>query len=102
MHPGEKARRRDPRKYNYTGTFCSEFRKGYCRKGDLCVCLHGVFECWLHLTRYLTQACKEGKNCKGKVCFFAHSARQLRHLPDNTAVFFQEIAPLSCSLSFDY
>ncbi|KAA8523207.1 hypothetical protein F0562_009630 [Nyssa sinensis] len=27
-HPGEKARRRDPRKYHYSGTACPEFRKG--------------------------------------------------------------------------
>lgn len=77
-HPGEKARRRDPRKYNYTGTVCAEFRKGYCGKGDLCEYSHGVFESWLHPTRYRTEACKDGKNCQRKVCFFAHSARQLR------------------------
>ncbi|KAL2496848.1 Zinc finger CCCH domain-containing protein 2 [Forsythia ovata] len=85
-HPGEKARRRDPRKYNYTGTVCSEFRKGYCRKGDHCEFAHGVFECWLHPTRYRTEACKDGKNCKRKVCFFAHLPRQLRILPDNSPV----------------
>lgn len=27
-HPGEKARRRDPRRYHYSGTACPEFRKG--------------------------------------------------------------------------
>ncbi|KAK4438702.1 Zinc finger CCCH domain-containing protein 2 [Sesamum alatum] len=83
-HPGEKARRRDPRRYHYSGTVCSEFRKGHCSKGDNCEFSHGVFECWLHPTRYRTEACKDGKNCKRKVCFFAHSTRQLRILPETS------------------
>ncbi|KAH6833907.1 hypothetical protein C2S53_005348 [Perilla frutescens var. hirtella] len=81
-HPGEKARRRDPRRYHYSGTVCSEFRKGHCAKGDNCDFSHGVFECWLHPSRYRTEACKDGKNCKRKVCFFAHSTRQLRIVPE--------------------
>ncbi|XP_073029816.1 zinc finger CCCH domain-containing protein 61-like [Primulina eburnea] len=81
-HPGEKARRRDPRRFHYSGTVCSEFRKGYCNKGDNCEFSHGVFECWLHPSRYRTEACKDGKNCKRKVCFFAHSTKQLRMSPD--------------------
>ncbi|CAN4103296.1 unnamed protein product [Withania somnifera] len=80
-HPGEKARRRDPRTFHYSGTVCSEFRKGNCNRGDNCEFAHGVFECWLHPTRYRTEACKDGKNCKRKVCFFAHTPRQLRVLP---------------------
>lgn len=80
-HPGEKARRRDPRRYHYTGTICSEFRRGSCSRGDNCEFAHGVFECWLHPSRYRTEACKDGKNCKRKVCFFAHTPRQLRVLP---------------------
>nr|GME19836.1 zinc finger CCCH domain-containing protein 2-like [Ipomoea batatas] len=80
-HPGEKARRRDPRKYHYSGSVCAEFRKGSCVRGDNCEFAHGVFECWLHPTRYRTEACKDGKNCKRKVCFFAHTPRQLRVLP---------------------
>ncbi|XP_019159022.1 PREDICTED: zinc finger CCCH domain-containing protein 2-like [Ipomoea nil] len=82
-HPGEKARRRDPRKFHYSGTVCSEFRKGKCGRGDNCEFAHGVFESWLHPARYRTEACKDGKNCKRKVCFFAHSSRQLRILPVN-------------------
>lgn len=27
-HPGEKARRRDPRRFQYSGTACPDFRKG--------------------------------------------------------------------------
>ncbi|KAL0345145.1 UNVERIFIED_CONTAM: Zinc finger CCCH domain-containing protein 20 [Sesamum radiatum] len=79
-HPGEKARRRDPRKFHYSGTACSDFRKGNCRKGDACEFAHGVFECWLHPARYRTQPCKDGMNCKRRVCFFAHSPDQLRVL----------------------
>ncbi|KFK32533.1 hypothetical protein AALP_AA6G255600 [Arabis alpina] len=77
-HQGEKARRRDPRKYHYSGTSCPEFRKGVCRKGDSCEFSHGVFECWLHPDRYRTQPCKDGTSCKRRICFFAHTHEQLR------------------------
>ncbi|GAV62171.1 zf-CCCH domain-containing protein [Cephalotus follicularis] len=79
-HPGEKARRRDPRKYHYSGTACPDFRKGSCKRGDSCEFAHGVFECWLHPARYRTQPCKDGPNCRRRVCFFAHSPDQLRVL----------------------
>ncbi|KAL3829952.1 hypothetical protein ACJIZ3_018754 [Penstemon smallii] len=79
-HPGEKARRRDPRKFHYSGTACPDFRNGSCRKGDACEFAHGVFECWLHPARYRTQPCKDGMNCTRRVCFFAHSPDQLRVL----------------------
>ncbi|XP_022732213.1 zinc finger CCCH domain-containing protein 49 [Durio zibethinus] len=77
-HPGEKARRRDPRKCHYSGTACPDFRKGNCRKGDSCEFAHGVFECWLHPARYRTQPCKDGQGCRRRVCFFAHTPDQLR------------------------
>ena len=51
-HPGEKAKRRDPRKYRYSGTACPDYRKGSCRRGDACEFAHGVFEAWLHPDRY--------------------------------------------------
>uniref|UniRef100_A0A2P2INL1 C3H1-type domain-containing protein n=1 Tax=Rhizophora mucronata TaxID=61149 RepID=A0A2P2INL1_RHIMU len=79
-HPGEKARRRDPRKYHYSGIACPDFRKGSCKKGDACEFAHGVFECWLHPARYRTQPCKDGPNCRRRVCFFAHTPEQLRVL----------------------
>lgn len=79
-HPGEKARRRDPRKFHYSGTACPDFRRGSCRKGDACEYAHGVFECWLHPARYRTQPCKDGMACRRRVCFFAHSPDQLRVL----------------------
>ncbi|KAL5220923.1 hypothetical protein ABZP36_025636 [Zizania latifolia] len=80
-HPGEKARRRDPRKYHYSGTACPDFRKGGCKRGDACEYAHGVFECWLHPSRYRTQPCKDGTACRRRVCFFAHTPDQLRVLP---------------------
>ncbi|KAM7277298.1 hypothetical protein ACFE04_019164 [Oxalis oulophora] len=80
-HPGEKARRRDPRKFHYSGTACPDFRKGVCGKGDSCEFAHGVFECWLHPARYRTQPCKDGPGCRRRVCFFAHTTEQLRILP---------------------
>lgn len=50
-HPGEKARRRDPRRHQYSAAACPEFKKGGCWKGDSCEFSHGVFECWLHPAR---------------------------------------------------
>ncbi|PKU82144.1 zinc finger CCCH domain-containing protein 2 [Dendrobium catenatum] len=80
-HPGEKARRRDPRNHQYSGVACPDFRKGNCKKGDTCEFAHGVFECWLHPARYRTQHCKDGTACRRRVCFFAHTPEQLRVLP---------------------
>ncbi|KAL3500643.1 hypothetical protein ACH5RR_039736 [Cinchona calisaya] len=87
-HPGEKARRRDPRKYHYSGSACPDFRKGACKRGDSCEFAHGVFECWLHPARYRTQPCKDGTQCRRRVCFFAHTADQLRVLPQQTESFY--------------
>lgn len=84
-HPGEKARRRDPRKFHYSGNACPDFRRGNCYRGDACEFAHGVFECWLHPARYRTQPCKDGMNCKRRVCFFAHSPDQLRVLSPRAA-----------------
>ncbi|KAK1307227.1 Zinc finger CCCH domain-containing protein 54 [Acorus calamus] len=82
-HRGEKARRRDPRKFNYSGVACPEFRHaGDCRRGQRCEFAHGVFEFWLHPARYRTRACKAGPRCLRKVCFFAHSPEQLRMLEE--------------------
>lgn len=83
-HPGEKARRRDPRKYHYSGASCADFRKGSCMKGDACEFAHGVFECWLHPARYRTKPCKDGTSCRRRVCFFAHTPEQLRVLPQHS------------------
>lgn len=80
VHPGENARRRDPRKYHYSCVPCPDFRKGTCRRGDMCEYAHGVFECWLHPAQYRTRLCKDGTSCNRRVCFFAHRAEELRPL----------------------
>ncbi|MCO5571270.1 hypothetical protein L7F22_025008 [Adiantum nelumboides] len=77
-HPGENARRRDPRRYHYSCVPCPDFRKGACSQGDTCEYAHGVFECWLHPAQYRTRLCKDGVECNRKVCFFAHKAEELR------------------------
>ncbi|KAK1428836.1 hypothetical protein QVD17_17676 [Tagetes erecta] len=80
VHPGENARRRDPRKYHYSCVPCPDFRKGTCRRGDMCEYAHGVFECWLHPAQYRTRLCKDGQSCNRRVCFFAHAQDELRPL----------------------
>ncbi|XP_020573925.1 zinc finger CCCH domain-containing protein 30-like [Phalaenopsis equestris] len=86
VHPGENARRRDPRRFNYSCTPCVEFRRGLCPKGDLCEYAHGVFECWLHPAQYRTRLCKDGDSCSRRVCFFAHSTSDLRSLPNSRSM----------------
>ena len=51
---------------------------GACRRADACPFSHGVFECWLHPTRYKTQLCTDGAACRRRVCFFAHAESELR------------------------
>ncbi|KAF5208417.1 Zinc finger ccch domain-containing protein [Thalictrum thalictroides] len=92
-HPGEKARRRDPRKFHYSGTACPDFRKGNCKRGDACEYAHGVFECWLHPARYRTQPCKDGTSCRRRVCFFAHTPDQLRVLAQQSPRIMPESPP---------
>ncbi|XP_072993810.1 zinc finger CCCH domain-containing protein 54-like [Typha latifolia] len=78
-HRGEKARRRDPRKFPYNGIACPEFRQsGECGRGQSCEYAHGVFEFWLHPTRYRTRMCEAGLACPRKICFFAHTPEQRR------------------------
>ncbi|KAK8658891.1 hypothetical protein V6N13_029110 [Hibiscus sabdariffa] len=77
-HRGEKAQRRDPRKYPYIAVICPAHRDGGCPKGNNCELAHGVFEYWLHPTKYRTLPCDAGRFCARRVCFFAHSADQLR------------------------
>ncbi|CAI9295880.1 unnamed protein product [Lactuca saligna] len=84
VHPGENARRRDPKKYNYTCVPCPEFRKGSCVNGDNCEYAHGVFESWLHPAQYKTRLCKDETGCARKVCFFAHRVDELRPLYAST------------------
>ncbi|KAL6769576.1 CGL112 [Auxenochlorella protothecoides x Auxenochlorella symbiontica] len=84
-HPGEKAKRRCPKRYRYSGTACPQFRReGSCVRGDACPYAHGIFECWLHPTRYRTQMCTDGPRCQRRVCFFAHLEGEVR-LPEGNA-----------------
>ncbi|CAL0326178.1 unnamed protein product [Lupinus luteus] len=84
VHPGENARRRDPRKFHYSCVPCPDFRKGACRRGDMCEYAHGVFESWLHPAQYRTRLCKDGTSCNRRVCFFAHAIEELRSLYGST------------------
>ncbi|CAH8303325.1 unnamed protein product [Eruca vesicaria subsp. sativa] len=83
-HPGENARRRDPRKFHYTCVPCPDFKKGSCKQGDTCEYAHGVFESWLHPAQYRTRLCKDGIGCNRRVCFFAHLNEELRPLYAST------------------
>ncbi|CAA0834397.1 Zinc finger CCCH domain-containing protein 29 [Striga hermonthica] len=83
-HPGENARRRDPRRHGYTPVPCPEFKKGGCPKGDGCEYAHGVFESWLHPAQYRTRLCKDETGCSRRVCFFAHRPEELRPLYAST------------------
>ncbi|XP_071935451.1 zinc finger CCCH domain-containing protein 66-like [Coffea arabica] len=84
VHPGENARRRDPRKYHYSCVPCPDFRKATCQRGDACEYAHGIFECWLHPAQYRTRLCKDETNCTRRVCFFAHKPEELRPLYAST------------------
>ncbi|MCD7447046.1 hypothetical protein HAX54_021679 [Datura stramonium] len=77
-HQGEKARRRDPRQYNYLPISCPAYKFASCIKGDNCELCHGVFEYWLHPAKYRTQPCRFGTSCDRQVCFFAHTLKELR------------------------
>ncbi|KAK1699370.1 hypothetical protein QYE76_016067 [Lolium multiflorum] len=81
-HPGEAARRRDPRRLAYSGDPCPDFRRrpggAACPRGTACPLAHGTFELWLHPSRYRTRPCRAGPACRRRVCFFAHAAAELR------------------------
>lgn len=49
-----------------------------CIRGDACPYAHGIFESWLHPTRYRTQLCTDGAACRRRVCFFAHHESEIR------------------------
>lgn len=97
VHPGENARRRDPKKYPYSCVPCPEYRKGSCQKGDSCEYAHGVFECWLHPAQYRTRLCKDETGCTRKVCFFAHKPEELRPLYASTGSAMPSPRSLSAS-----
>ncbi|PON59056.1 Transmembrane protein [Parasponia andersonii] len=84
VHPGENARRRDPKKFHYSCVPCPDHRKAKCRRGDSCEYAHGVFESLLHPAQYRTQICKDSTSCPRRVCFFAHTTEELRPLYQST------------------
>jgi hypothetical protein len=91
-HTGERARRRDPRRFHYAAVSCPEYRgleraqlaagggqlPMGCRRGLRCRYAHGVFELWLHPSRFRTRMCEAGPRCPRPICFFAHFAGELR------------------------
>eukprot|EP01026_Neomeris_dumetosa_P056502 TRINITY_DN516_c0_g1_i1.p1 TRINITY_DN516_c0_g1~~TRINITY_DN516_c0_g1_i1.p1 ORF type:complete len:471 (+),score=49.03 TRINITY_DN516_c0_g1_i1:101-1414(+) len=98
LHEGEKARRRDPRKHTYTATPCPDYRRGTCKRGDICTYAHGVFEAWLHPSKYRTQLCKDGLACGRKVCFFAHHLAELRAVESSASENDQHVESPTSSL----
>lgn len=90
-HKGERARRRDPSRYAYAGVTCPEYAESMrrirqagssaaptCARGLRCGYAHGIFETWLHPTRFRTVMCERGADCPRRVCFFAHRLEQRR------------------------
>jgi len=67
-----------------------------CPRGLACPFAHGTFELWLHPSRYRTRPCRAGAACRRRVCFFAHTAAELRAAGAGTK---DECSPLSLSLS---
>eukprot|EP00878_Enallax_costatus_P005251 GHUV01005518.1.p1 GENE.GHUV01005518.1~~GHUV01005518.1.p1 ORF type:complete len:467 (+),score=193.09 GHUV01005518.1:456-1856(+) len=57
---------------------CCCLQSGKCARGDACPYSHGVFEQWLHPSRFRTQLCSFGSACRRPICFFAHSVNELR------------------------
>jgi hypothetical protein len=91
-HKGERARRRDPRRFHYVAVSCPDYRAQAqaqlaagggqplpsCGRGLRCRYAHGVFELWLHPSRFRTRMCEAGPLCPRPICFFAHFAAELR------------------------
>jgi hypothetical protein len=78
-HPSERAARRDPRSFFYSSIPCSNARHGHtCGRGTACEYSHNVTEYWLHPDRFRTEWCSLGDRCDRRLCFFAHSAAELR------------------------
>jgi hypothetical protein len=76
----------------------SHLQKGACPSGDACPLAHGVFETWLHPTKFCTVMCTEGTACKRKVCWFAHTPNELR-APSTSVTPSHTHTPVSESVS---
>ncbi|GBF96125.1 hypothetical protein Rsub_08873 [Raphidocelis subcapitata] len=71
-HQGENAARRDHQKTQYLSVCCPESKaKRLCPRGNDCPFAHSM-------TEYRTQMCNDGAKCTRPICFFAHSAAELR------------------------
>lgn len=100
-HPGEKSRRRCPQTYDYLAIPCPHMKQNHvCPQGDECPYSHNVFEFWLHPSRYRTQMCQKGCECKRDVCFFAHKDEELRvHRPTSSCSVASSEADMGLSRS---
>ncbi|GJN36011.1 hypothetical protein PR202_gb24834 [Eleusine coracana subsp. coracana] len=97
-HLGERARRRDPRRFHYMPVACPDYPlvRGMgvapaCVRGLSCGYAHGVFEMWLHPQRFRTRMCGAGRRCPRKICFFAHGPKQRRREDDVVVPFVGEV-----------
>ncbi|WIA14692.1 hypothetical protein OEZ85_003190 [Tetradesmus obliquus] len=80
-HVGERATRRDPKRYHYLPVACEHAKQRQeCPAGDKCPHAHNLFEYWLHPMRFRTEMCMFRSKCDRPVCFFAHSRQELRPL----------------------
>ncbi|VAH26740.1 unnamed protein product [Triticum turgidum subsp. durum] len=65
-----------PQPYSHDWTACPP--PPTCARGLRCRYAHGVFELWLHPSRFRTRKCDAGTRCQRQICFFAHFTRELR------------------------
>ncbi|GJN33363.1 hypothetical protein PR202_gb21956 [Eleusine coracana subsp. coracana] len=97
-HPGERVRRRDPRRFRYLGVACPDYRDEptaggdaspppSCARGRRCRYAHGHYELWLHPKRFRTRMCDAGSECPRSICFHAHSPAELRREDDPVPPF---------------
>lgn len=76
-HKGENWRRRVPQ--TYSAKPCAYFKtQRKCMNEDSCTFAHGMLETQLHPDYYKTRMCRNLGNCPNRICFFAHSAEELR------------------------
>jgi hypothetical protein len=63
-----------------------------------------VFEARLHPDSFRTVACKDGRNCRRKVCFFFHSDEEMRQptgLQDARAQLAAEMGTAAMAMDID-
>jgi hypothetical protein len=82
---GELARHPDPSRFTYAILSCPEYAESKrqlqlagsnapptCSRGLGCGYAHGIFETWMHPTRFRTVMCNGDADCPRRICFFAH------------------------------